>query len=118
MQEPRWKEQAGSDSECLERERDTQCSRYEWRRSMPESWHAIPKARWEKKGGEAGRRKRRNTSEEKMEKRKMDINRGKDRSGNEDGGGGEESLEGFLGFGGEKRGRLASLLTRHSRRFV
>lgn len=86
MQEPRWKEQAGSDSECLERERDTQCSRYEWRRSMPESWHAIPKARWEKKGGEAGRRKRRNTSEEKMEKRKMDINRGKDRSGNEDGG--------------------------------
>lgn len=57
---------------------------------MPESWHAIPKARWEKKGGEAGRRKRRNTSEEKMEKRKTDINRGTDRSGNEDGGGGRK----------------------------
>lgn len=72
MQGPRAKEQAGSDSECLERlerlERDTQCSRYERRRSMPESWHWIPKARWEKKGGEAGRRKRRNMSEEKMEK--------------------------------------------------
>lgn len=26
---------------------------------MLESWHAIPKARWEKKGGEAGRRERR-----------------------------------------------------------
>lgn len=82
MQEPRWKEPAGSDSQCLERERDTQCSRYEWRRSMPESWHVIPKARWEKKGGEPGRRKRRNASEKKT----MDKNRGKDRSGNEDGG--------------------------------
>lgn len=64
---------------------------------MPESWHAIPKARWEKKGGEAGRRKRRNTSEENMEKRKMDINRGKDRSGNEDGGAGRRKPGRFFG---------------------
>lgn len=38
---------------------------------MLESWHAIPKARWEKKGGEAGRReRRRNMSEERMGKKK------------------------------------------------
>lgn len=72
---------------------------------MPESWHAIPKARWEKKGGEAGRRKRRNTSEEKMEKRKMDINRGTDRSGNEDRGGG----------GGRKPGRFFGVWWRKTR---
>lgn len=72
-------EQAGSDLECLEREWHTH-RRYEWRRSMPESWHAIPKARWEKKGGEAGRRDRRNVSEETMGKRNTGKNRRKDTS--------------------------------------
>lgn len=76
-------EWAGAGLECLEPERHTHC-RYEWRRSMLESWHAIPKARWEKKGGEEGRRERRNMSEETMGKRKMDKNRRKDRSGSED----------------------------------
>lgn len=64
---------------------------------MLESWHAIPKARWEKKGGEAGRRERRNMSEERMGKRKMAKNRCKDRSGNEDEG--KRKPERFFGVG-------------------
>lgn len=51
---------------------------------MLESWHAIPKARWEKKGGEAGREERRNTLEEMMGKRNTGKNRRKDSSGIED----------------------------------